>query len=247
MKITRQWILAVFLSLIALNLCASPASFKAGAEYTILSTPQPTNTGDKVEVIEFFGYFCGYCQTFDMPLAEWAEKNQYRIVFRRVAIGANEWSGLFYTLTAMGQLTEPIHQKIFQAFQDERVRFKNEGQVFDFAASLGIDRNKFSETYRSSAVQDLLQNVEKIQDLYEIESVPTVIIDGRYMTAPAMVAGSNAVKSGADAYVATLKVMDWLVDQAHKNRSTAKKQKKGKSKAGKSKTGKSKAGRSKVK
>jgi len=232
MEFVRRWVLVVFLSLIALNLYASPASPEVDVDYTILSTPQPTNTGKKVEVIEFFGYFCGYCYTFDTPLANWARKNSDRVVFRREAVGFNEGTRLqqrlFYTLAAMNKLTHQMHQKVFQAVQEGHIRLRSDSQVFDFAARLGVDRNTFSDVYQSSSIQELTKNAEKMQDLYKINGVPMIIVDGKYATSPATVADGNKLNSDAEIYAATFKVMDWLVDQAYKNPGAAKKIKPGK-------------------
>ena len=232
MKIIKRWMLVVFLGLITLNLYASPASPQANVDYLILGTPQPTNTGKKVEVIEFFGYFCGFCYTFDTPLANWARKNSDRVAFKREAVVFNEGTRLqqrlFYTLAAMNKLTHQTHQKVFQAIQERRVHLGNDSQVIDFAASLGVDRKAFSDMYQSSSIQAITKNSEKMLDLYKINGVPMVIIDGKYVTSPAIVAEGNKLNADAEIYAATFKVMDWLVDQAYKNPAAAKKRKSGK-------------------
>ena len=226
MKAFRRCVLAGFLGLITLSLYASQVSPKANVDYTILDVPQRANTDNKVEVIEFFGYFCGHCHTLDIPLSNWAKKNSHRIAFKRVAIGFNEGTRLhqriFYTLTAMGKLTDQRHQKIFKAVQEDHIRLRNESQVFDFVASLGVDRNKFSEVYQSFSVQAFMKNAESMQELYKIDGVPMIVIDGKYVTSLAMVAQGNNLNSDEKIYAATFKVMDYLVEQAHKKTGMAK-------------------------
>ena len=47
--------------LLAAGAIAAPNTPKAGVEYKVLGKPQPTEAGKKIEVIEFFGYFCPHC------------------------------------------------------------------------------------------------------------------------------------------------------------------------------------------
>ena len=48
---------------------AAPATWEAGKNYFLIDPPQPTSSGDKVEVLEVFSYACPHCAHFQ-PYAE---------------------------------------------------------------------------------------------------------------------------------------------------------------------------------
>ena len=123
MKLFKQ-ILAVVLCGFALGAAASPAAPVAGSDYVVLKEPQPTEAGKKVEVIEFFAYYCPHCNALEPSLEAWVKKQGDNIVFKRVHVsrGASvlPQQKLFFTLEALGLLGEK-HQKAFDAMGARRV------------------------------------------------------------------------------------------------------------------------------
>jgi len=212
MVFLRKWLAALVLGLVAITVSAAPQS---GLGYSTLETPQTTDTGKKVEVIEFFGYWCSHCYSFDPFLKSWAKKQGNNIVFKRVAVGFNDamrpQQKMFYTLSAMGKL-DSLHSKIFNAVQVEGLPLRRDEQVFDFITKNGVDRNKFIEIYNSPSIESLTQSAGQLQSLFKIDGVLTIAIDGRYITSPSMVAGGVRMNmSEAELQAAALKVMDGLV------------------------------------
>lgn len=49
---------------------AAPAELNEGVNYTVLSTPIPQQQAGKIEVLEFFGYFCPHCAHLEPVLSE---------------------------------------------------------------------------------------------------------------------------------------------------------------------------------
>ena len=203
---------------------ALPASFAAaadpqnGSQYLTLPNAQPTETGNgggkKIEVIEFFAYYCPHCYAFEPQLAAWVKKQGDNIVYKRVHVSGGAsvlpQQRLFYTLEAMGQLDQ-YHQKVFDAMHVQRLRLSSDEQVLDWAAQNGIDRAKFADTYRSFGIQARVRRAGAMMDAYGVDRWPLVVVDGRYVTSP------SHVKEGAteaQQQQATLQVMDWLVDKA---------------------------------
>lgn len=195
---------------------ASPVTPKEGAEYQTLPEAQPTDSGRKVEVIEFFAYYCPHCYSFEPYLADWVKKQGDNIVFRRVHVprGAQvaAQQRLFFTLESLG-LLEQFHGKVFNAYHVERVGFTQDEQVFDWASRAGIDRAKFIDTYRSFGVQAKVRRAQAMMEAYRITHWPMIAIDGRFLTSPGMVGESGNV-SGNEALQGTLQVMDTLVARA---------------------------------
>jgi protein dithiol oxidoreductase (disulfide-forming) len=66
MSIAR--VLHVFAAILLLASAAASAQVVAGRDYQLVKAPQPTETGNKVEVLEFFWYGCPHCNTLQPSL-----------------------------------------------------------------------------------------------------------------------------------------------------------------------------------
>ncbi|RZA32417.1 MAG: thiol:disulfide interchange protein DsbA/DsbL [Lysobacteraceae bacterium] len=199
---------------------ASPAAPKEGAEYQALPEAQPTDSGGKIEVTEFFAYYCPHCYAFEPFLADWVKKQGNNIAFRRVHVPHGErvaaQQRLFFTLESLGMLDQ-FHGKVFNAYHVERLPLAQDEQVFDWASRAGIDRAKFIDAYRSFGVQAKVRRAQAMMESYRITHWPMVAIDGRFLTSPGMVGESGNV-SGNEALQGTLQVMDSLVARAKANK-----------------------------
>lgn len=212
----------VALGLVASTAFASPADPKLGTEYLPLATPQPVQVvGKKVEVIEFFMYHCPHCNVLEPFLADWVKKNGDRIVFKRVHMpftGAKDPEAhLYLTLEAMGKLPE-MHAKVFHAFHVDRVRMNKEDVIFDWVGKNGVDKAKFLDTWNSFGVMTKLARQPKILDAYKIDSVPTLVVDGRLMTSPSTVEATNRGMDEVALSKATVQVLDAMVTKVAKTK-----------------------------
>ncbi|MBP1208189.1 thiol:disulfide interchange protein DsbA [Duganella sp. 1411] len=200
---------------------ASPTAPKNGAEYTTLKAPQPVQAeGKKVEVIEFFMYHCPACYALEPAMLEWVKKQGDKIVFRRIHLpltGENDPEAhLFLTLEAM-KLEESLHAKVLSTWHVERQRLKSDDDNINWAVKNGIDKQKFLAVYNSFAIITRLKNAGRVAATYEVNSTPTLIVNGRYLTNPTMVDGSNPGQIPRQQLnQATLQVLDALVAMSQK-------------------------------
>ena len=205
--------------LAALPAHASASAPRDGVEYKTLPSPLPTDAGPrKVEVIEFFAYYCPHCYAFEPLLAEWVRKQGDAIVFKRVHVAAGAGvlpqQRMFYTLESLG-LLEQYHAKAFAAMHVERLRLANDEQVFDWATRAGIGRTRFIDTYRSFGVQAKLGRAATLMQDYGVNHWPMLAVDGRFLTSPGMVAeGAEGSPSETQLLQGALQVMDQLVAKA---------------------------------
>jgi thiol:disulfide interchange protein DsbA len=218
MRPMRRLLLAAALLGLAGTIQAAPAMPKDGVEYRTLPAAQRTDAGDKVEVIEFFAYYCPHCNAFEPLLAEWVRKQGTQIVFKRVHVprdaGVLPQQRLFYTLAAMG-LLERYHDTVFAAMHRERLRLNTDELVFAWAAGAGIDRARFVDTYRSAAVQEQVQRANASMRAYQVDHWPLVAIDGRFLTSAALANDAiTAERNETQQHQAALQVMDYLVAKA---------------------------------
>jgi thiol:disulfide interchange protein DsbA len=206
---------AVFGFVAAPAFAAAPAN---GAEYLTLPEAQNTDAGNKVEVTEFFAYYCPHCNSFEPLLAAWVRKQGANIVFKRVHVARDAnvapQQRLFYTLEALG-LVAQYHGKVFDAMHVERLRLNSDEAVFDWAEKAGIDRARLIETYRSFGVQAKLRRAGAMMTAYRIDQWPMVAIDGRFMTSPSQAGeAAKTAQTEEQQQQAALQVMDFLVAKA---------------------------------
>jgi thiol:disulfide interchange protein DsbA len=213
MKQLKHWLAAASIGLMAFSAAASPTEPVEGMEYHRLQTPQPTDTGKKIEVLEFFWYNCPHCFAFEPSLAEWVKKRGDMIVFRRVPVGFREsfipQQKLYYTLEAMNRLD--VHRAVFDAVHVGRQKLDKEEQIVEFIEKQGVDKKKFIDTLNSFSVQSKVNRVRQLMEAYRIDGVPTVVIDGQYITSPSIVGSAMRGQSEQALNTATLQVMDALL------------------------------------
>ncbi|MFC0131757.1 disulfide bond formation protein DsbA [Massilia eurypsychrophila] len=210
------------LGLVAATAFASPADPKLGAEYVQLASPQPTQVvGKKVEVIEFFMYHCPACNALEPTIAEWVKKQGDKINFKRVHMpysGVNDPEAhLYLTLEAMGKLDE-MHPKVFKAIHIDRVRMNKDDVVIDWAVKNGMDKAKLMDAWNSFGVMTKLKRLPQTLDAYKVQSVPTLVVDGRYMTSPSVVESANPGMNGMALSKATVQVLDAMVAKVAKTK-----------------------------
>ncbi|GAB3464014.1 thiol:disulfide interchange protein DsbA [Massilia terrae] len=224
MRVLRLAIVAA--SLVVSTAFASPTDPKQGVEYTVLAQPQPSATvGKKIEVIEFFMYHCPHCQALEPTLEQWVKKQDGNIIFKRVHMpyqGASDPEAhLFLTLSAMGK-NEELQSKAMAGVKEIVMRDRNvsDKAILDWAAKQpSLDKAKFTDTWNSFGVMTKLRRLNAIvsQD-YKVDSVPTIIVDGKYVTSPAQVGGSVKASSEQELFQATLQVVDALIAKAQKSK-----------------------------
>lgn len=218
MRLFRQLLLV---SIAFLSFSAAAQEPRLGQEYTVLDRPQPTDSGKKVEVTEFFGYFCPACNSFEPYLEAWIKKQGDRIVVKRVHVKFSDLMAsqqkLYFTLEAMGKVDE-YQLKTFNAYHIDRNRLSSDADVFKYVDKVGLDKKKFTDIYGSFAIQSKVNRAVQLMSDYKINGVPTVAIDGRYIVSPADLFAKSKARDGSHA---GLVVMDWLVDKAYKEKNPA--------------------------
>ena len=213
-------IAVVVAGLCAATAFASPAAPRNGAEYLTLKTPQAVQAqGKKVEVIEFFMYHCPACYALEPAMLDWVKKQGDNISFRRIHLPLtgekDPEAHLFLTLEAM-KLEAQLHAKVLQTWHVERKRLQSDDANIEWAVKNGIDKEKFLAVYNSFAINNRLKNAGRVASAYEVNSTPTIIVNGRYLTNPSMVDAANPGIPRQQLTAATLQVLDALVAQSRK-------------------------------
>lgn len=219
-----QFIAAAGLGCLNLNLGmnaqASIAKPEAGREYRVLAQAQSTGSSPKIEVIEFFAYYCHFCYGLEPTLAEWVKKQGDKINFKRIHVlnpGVETQQKLFLALDALGKIDE-LHNQIFEAYHVQRNRLMTDEQVRDFINKTNIDKAAFFSAYNSFTVRTKQGRSQHLMAEYEVNSWPTLIVDGRFHTSPTMAGNEHGQPTEEQANQALLPVLDWLVATAQKDK-----------------------------
>lgn len=171
----------------ALALFAGGASAQLveGKNYDRIKNPQPTESGNKIEVIEFFSYGCPHCAELEPYLEGWLAKLPPDVAFRRVPVFFQErWVPLgkvYYTLDALGE-ERKLSPDVFKAIHGQGVSLWDDKKFFEWAASKGLDAKKVADVYNSFAVNGKMSRAKQQAQQFNIQSVPTVVVDGKFIT-----------------------------------------------------------------
>jgi len=172
------------------------ARFKEGTNYVKLVPAQPTSVGpDKVEVVEVFWYGCGHCYSLDPAIESWRVKNKPAYAeFIRVPAMWNETlrmhARLFYTAELLGKLEE-LHTPIFREMHNKGNALNTVERITAFFREHGVSTDEFQKAFSSFAVESKLQRADFLNRRYRIDSVPAVIVNGKYKTDVGMAGGES--------------------------------------------------------
>ena len=157
--------------------------WEAGKSYQLIDPPQPTTTGNKIEVLEVFSYACPHCAHFQ-PYADQLKaslpKNAEFVLLpadfqpRWVAFARS-----FYVAKSLG-LVEKTHQALFDAIYRDNRTLNSLDDIAGFYAEHGANKDSFLSTVQSFVVDGQIANGHDREVKYGIDSTPTLIVNGKY-------------------------------------------------------------------
>ncbi len=207
MRLFNTLFLSIALAFICSAVTAAP--YEEDVDYERLGQPQPTKNKDKIEVIEFFWYGCPHCNNFEPYIQRWKKGLASDVEFIQTpAIFRPEWeihARVFYT-AQMLKVLDKIHPAMFNAMHNARLPMSNEEQVMKLFVDNGVSEEDFKRIFKSFAVESKVRKAKSLHRSYGVNSVPTLIINGKYRT-NAGLAGNN---------VNVLKVADYLISEERK-------------------------------
>lgn len=184
---------------------AQNSEFVLGTHYQRLSPTQPTSSSpDQVEVAEIFWYGCPHCYTFDPYLENWKETLAEDVNFIRIpAVWNNvlQTHAKVYFTAELLDVIDDVHTPIFREIHVNRNMLTETNALVDFFAQYGVMPDEFNQTFESFAVFTRMQRADELSRRYRISSVPTVVVNGKYVT--------NATMAGD--YPDLLRLVDELV------------------------------------
>jgi protein dithiol oxidoreductase (disulfide-forming) len=169
-------------------------AFDEGIEYARVPQPQPTETDDKIEVLEFFWYGCPHCWHLEPLLKQWKATMPANAQFRRSpAILGPSWEPLaraYFAAELMGKADE-LHDPLFEAAQVKKLRLVDADSISKFVATLGVDPAAFKDAYGSFFVDMQVRKAMELTKLFGVDGVPAIIVNGKYRTSAAQAGGND--------------------------------------------------------
>jgi len=170
--------------------------FKEGTNYSLIAKPIATQTGDKIEVLEFFWYGCPHCFSFEPTINKWKKSLPSNVHFVRMPSPLNpRWmvhTKTYYTLQSMGE-AENHHEAIFRAMHIEKKKLYTKQIIADFLEDRGVDKAKFLSTFDSFAVEMRARQALQLGQQYNLTGVPALAVNGKYTISAEQAGGYQAM------------------------------------------------------
>jgi thiol:disulfide interchange protein DsbA len=162
-----------------------------GADYTLIPQ-QPVADPRRIEVVEFFYYGCRWCNELQPYVEEWVTRKPRDVDFRyQPAIRNTRWLVLtkaFFTLQALGQLPR-LHSKLYRAYHRDGVNLEDEAVLTGWALKQGIELKPFEALMRAPETMAKVEAARNDTYAYQIESTPSLVVNGRYLTSSGLAGG----------------------------------------------------------
>ena len=196
--------LAAFLLAVAAAACfaqAGQAQFQAGREYLRLDPARPVTTGSRIEVLEFFYYGCPICYEFQPHMSRWLYQAPAYVSLQRVPVLSSEnwepFAKLYYSLEILGEVGR-LHWPIYDNFHFDGKKLNEARDMIDWVSHNGVDRDKFINTLESDEVKSRLERSRELVKLYEVRGVPSVVVDGKFLTSARLAGGTRQLAQVVD-------------------------------------------------
>ena len=191
------------LSTVAFAEAAKAEAPKIGTEFDAVTQTIPTDNAAKIEVTEIFWYGCSHCYSMDAPLNAWVKKLPSDVYFKRVPGLPNpSWAPMaktFYAMETLG-ISEKLHAKLFEAIHKTKALDPtNEKAAIEWVTlQSGLDKLKVEQAFKSFTINTSLNRAAIVFRNSGATGVPSLVIDGKYITSSTMAGGNEQALKTAD-------------------------------------------------
>ena len=186
---------------------------KPGINFKAIKETIATTSANKIEVVELFWYGCIHCYNLDPYLDKWSDNLAKDVVFRRVpAIPRKNWTPAakaYYALETL-DLDHKLHEKLFEAIhKDKTINPADPKALIKWIALNGkLDMAEVDSAFNSFSMNAKLSRSFKMFKAAGATGVPSIIIDGRYLTSSTMAGGEEN----------TIDLMNYIIDNVRKDK-----------------------------
>ncbi|MEC8996332.1 MAG: thiol:disulfide interchange protein DsbA/DsbL [Pseudomonadota bacterium] len=145
---------------------------------------------DKIVIYEFFWYGCPHCFNIE-PTIEKIESNLDKdTIMIKLPLALREsWMNhakAFYSMQQM-DIDSNLHAKIFEEIHINGNRLDTKSSLVDFIDAQGFDGSIFSKNFESFGTEIRIKKANKLARKYQTTSVPTIVVNGKYLTSGSFV------------------------------------------------------------
>ena len=166
-------------------------------KYVQISTEKQSESKD-ILIYEFFWYGCPHCFNLE-PTIDRIESDldtDAKIVKIPVAL-RDSWmphAKLYYALNQMNEIDD-LHNLIFEEIHIENNRLDTEEAMIEFLSKSEINTEIFLEKYNSYGTEARVKKASNLARKYQIDSVPTLVVNGKYLTSGSFVSSFDELYS----------------------------------------------------
>ena len=199
-------LLLSFLLLLVVFPVSAQEHSHSGPAYSQIKPALPTQSGDKIEVVEIFWYGCSHCFSFEPHIKAWLKSRPEDVVFRQVpGVLNSRWAVHargFFAAEKMGAL-DKFHSPLFNALHVKRRNIFTRDSLIDFAAEAGLDKDEFARYYDSNETEVKMKQAFLMARDAKITGVPSLIVNGRNLISA----------SSAGSFEGMLEAMNYLIQE----------------------------------
>ena len=178
-------------------------------KYVQISNQKQTES-DKIVIYEFFWYGCPHCYNIEPTINNIESNLDKDTILIKVPVALRDsWelhAKAYYALQQM-KLDDNLHEKVFTEIHVNSNRLDTKEKLGNFIREEGYDADKFLSILDSFGTEIRVKKASRLANQYQIKSVPTLIINGKYETS------GSYVSSYAELY----DVVQLLVDKERLN------------------------------
>lgn len=151
-------------------------------EITLEDSPSKGNPGAPVVLVEFADFQCPACRAARPVLEEALKKHdgQARLVFKNFPLSIHQY-GEKLARAARAAQNQGKFWEMYAALFDNQERI-SPPVIDELAKGLGLDLAKFQKDMESEAVADAVTRDRKQGERLDLQSTPTIFINGRQFT-----------------------------------------------------------------
>ncbi len=188
-----------------------------GSEFDAVAQNITTDNPAKIEVMEIFWYGCSHCYQMEAPLHAWVKKLPSDVYFKRMPGLPNpSWAPMakaFYAMETLG-VSEKLHTKLFDAIHKTKtLNPTDEKAAINWVtAQSGMDKIKVEQAFKSFTMNTSLNRAAQIFKASGATGVPSLVIDGKFITSATMNGGNEQA----------LKTTDYIIENVRKDKAAKK-------------------------
>ena len=173
------------------------SDFVEGKHYVkVLPEMQTDVAPGKIEVAELFWLGCPHCYSLEPEILKYKANHPDYVEFKQVPAMLNpSWAAdantFFIAEILDPQGTKDLVTKLFQSIHDQKRRLRSPKAVTRFFVEQGYTEDQIDNVKKSMAFQAKLVRAQEFGAGSQADSVPTIIVNGKYRTSPYMAGGNQ--------------------------------------------------------